>query len=155
MAILTPTSPHDSPSPVAPPSLEEVAVGTTANDGTGDPIRTAWSKTNENFAALLGALTGYAPQAWTVPDPLTADHNATVGSYCLRLNTTVGNLDVNLPPASGVEGHCLEIVKWDSSANDVICVLDGSDVFYGTTGVLTSQYEVLRLRSVGTGWLKV
>lgn len=155
MAILVPTNPSDNVSPTPLPDLEAVATGTTANDGTGDTVRAAWIKANDNFAILLGALTAYAPQAWIVPDVMTADHDATVGSYCLRLNTTAGNLDVNLPPAADVEGHCLEIVKWDSSTNDVICVLDGSDVFYGTTGVLTSQYEVLRLRSVGTGWLKV
>lgn len=145
----------DTPSPIATPTLDEVAIGTTPNDGTGDTIRAAWTKANENFGMMLGALQAAAPQAWDVTSVQTADYTATTGSVVIRMNTTAGNLDVNLPAAADVEGHYLEIVKWDSSSNDVICVLDGTDVFYGTAGTLTSQYEVLRLRSVGTGWLKV
>jgi hypothetical protein len=29
-----------------------IAIGTTANDGTGDPLRNAFNKTNENFTEL-------------------------------------------------------------------------------------------------------
>lgn len=29
-----------------------IGIGTTANDGTGDPIRTAFDKTNDNFTEL-------------------------------------------------------------------------------------------------------
>jgi hypothetical protein len=155
MAIIPIIDAPDTPSPIATPTLEEVAVGATANDGTGDTIRAAWTKSNENFGMMLGALQAAAPQAWDVTSVQTADYTATTGSVVIRMNTTAGDLDVILPAAADVEGHCLEIVKWDNSSNDVICVLDGTDVFYGTTGTLTSQYEVLRLRSVGTGWLKV
>jgi hypothetical protein len=33
-------------------ALQPINVGSAPNDGTGDPIRTAWQKTNENFAEL-------------------------------------------------------------------------------------------------------
>lgn len=155
MPALVPIDPKDEPSPVALPTLDEINTGTTANDGTGDTIRAAWTKSNKNYSKLLGALTGYAPQAWEVTSVQTANYTATVGSFCILMDTTSGNKNVTLPPAADVEGHCIEIVKWDSSTNDVICVLDGADVFYGTAGTVLSQYEVLRLRSVGTGWLKV
>lgn len=34
-----------------------IDVGSTANDGTGDPIRTAFTKTNDNFTELYNATT--------------------------------------------------------------------------------------------------
>jgi hypothetical protein len=34
-----------------------IDVGSTANDGTGDPIRTAFEKTNDNFTELYNATT--------------------------------------------------------------------------------------------------
>lgn len=33
-----------------------IGLGTVANDGTGDPIRDAFSKTNDNFVELYGWL---------------------------------------------------------------------------------------------------
>jgi hypothetical protein len=35
---------------------QSINIGTTANDGTGDPIRTAFDKTNQNFTELYGVL---------------------------------------------------------------------------------------------------
>lgn len=35
--------------------LEVINVGATANDGTGDPLRIAFEKVNNNFAALWGS----------------------------------------------------------------------------------------------------
>jgi hypothetical protein len=57
-----------------------IGIGTTANDGTGDPIRTAFDKTNDNFTELYdGAGVAddsitYAKLAdeFTTVDPLTA-----------------------------------------------------------------------------------
>ena len=38
-------------------AIQSVGIGSSANDGTGDPLRTAFTKINENFTevyALLG-----------------------------------------------------------------------------------------------------
>lgn len=35
-----------------------IGIGTVANDGTGDPIRTAFSKSESNFTELYGILGG-------------------------------------------------------------------------------------------------
>ena len=40
--------------------LHTVNVGTTANDGTGDPLRVAFQKVNSNFAAVVRSLGGVA-----------------------------------------------------------------------------------------------
>lgn len=147
--------PDEVKTPLPAPDLSSISTGTVPDDGTGDTPYSVGNKINDNFTEILAALNQAAPQAWAVSPIETTDYTVLVGSYCVRLNTTAGDLDVILPPALGVEGHCIEVVKWDNSANDVICVLDGPDVFYGTTGILTTQYETLRLRSVGNGWLKV
>lgn len=34
-------------------ALEVINIGTSANDGTGDPLRTAFTKTNNNFALIF------------------------------------------------------------------------------------------------------
>jgi hypothetical protein len=36
---------------------ENINVGAAANDGTGDPLRTAYIKTNNNFTELYNNLT--------------------------------------------------------------------------------------------------
>jgi hypothetical protein len=40
---------------------EIINVGTTPNDGLGDPLRTAFTKTNNNFAELYSRLQSDAP----------------------------------------------------------------------------------------------
>lgn len=51
-----------------------IGIGTTLNDGTGDPIRTAFSKTNDNFTEL------YATVAAQQPLGQTAGINAQTGT---------------------------------------------------------------------------
>ena len=42
-----------------------IGIGTTANDGTGDPLRTAMDKTNDNFTELYAGAGGVADGAIT------------------------------------------------------------------------------------------
>ena len=39
---------------------QTINIGTSANDGTGDPLRTAMSKTNDNFTELYNGAGGVA-----------------------------------------------------------------------------------------------
>lgn len=59
---------------------QTINIGTTANDGTGDPIRSAFDKTNDNFTELYNGA-GVADDSityskladeFTTIDPLTA-----------------------------------------------------------------------------------
>lgn len=52
-----------------------IGIGTTANDGTGDPIRTAFDKTNDNFTELYNGAGGVADGAVTTAK--LADDNVT------------------------------------------------------------------------------
>lgn len=38
---------------------QTIGIGTVANDGTGDPIRTAMDKVNDNFTELYGGIGAY------------------------------------------------------------------------------------------------
>jgi hypothetical protein len=38
---------------------QTIGIGSSANDGTGDPLRTAFNKTNENFTEVYNALRPY------------------------------------------------------------------------------------------------
>ena len=44
---------------------QTINIGTSANDGTGDPLRTAMSKTNDNFTELYNGAGGVADGAVT------------------------------------------------------------------------------------------
>lgn len=45
---------------------QTINIGTAANDGTGDPIRTAWTKSNANFTELYARPTGGGSGSGTV-----------------------------------------------------------------------------------------
>ena len=44
---------------------QTINIGTTANDGTGDPLRTAFDKTNDNFNELYAGAGGVADDSVT------------------------------------------------------------------------------------------
>lgn len=44
-------------------SQQNINIGASANDGNGDPLRTAFSKTQDNFTELYNRIGG----AWTFP----------------------------------------------------------------------------------------
>ena len=44
---------------------QTINIGTTANDGTGDPLRTAFNKANDNFTELYNGAGGVADDSVT------------------------------------------------------------------------------------------
>tara|TARA_R110001606_G_scaffold176725_1_gene323267 strand:+ start:2681 stop:3109 length:429 start_codon:yes stop_codon:yes gene_type:complete len=44
---------------------QTIGIGTTANDGTGDPLRTAFDKSNDNFTELYNGAGGIADDSVT------------------------------------------------------------------------------------------
>tara|TARA_R100001086_G_scaffold228370_1_gene147828 strand:+ start:861 stop:1502 length:642 start_codon:yes stop_codon:yes gene_type:complete len=59
-------------------AFSTVGVGTTANDGTGDPLRTAFQTINANFTALNGATQPVRASELTVGATSTGDTSADV-----------------------------------------------------------------------------
>ena len=58
---------------------QTIGIGTTANDGTGDPLRDAFDKVNDNFDEVYSAFT-------------FASNNATVANNVLIGNSTVNSV---------------------------------------------------------------
>lgn len=56
-------------------SIEVINVGSAPNDGTGDPLRTAYQKCNSNFAEL------YSRSQTTVPGSAVGSNGDTAGMY--------------------------------------------------------------------------
>jgi hypothetical protein len=61
-----------------------INIGTTANDGTGDPLRTAFDKINDNFVELYGADNNLN----------TLDANLDVNGYDITTGVTNGDIDI-------------------------------------------------------------
>lgn len=63
-----------------------IGVGTTANDGSGDPVRTAFQKANTNFTAVFSNIT-------TVSNTVTAN-TANITTVSNSVGTVAGNLTI-------------------------------------------------------------
>lgn len=66
-----------------------IGIGTTANDGTGDPLRTAFNKANQNFTELYnGAMPKSTPASASATGTLgTVVWDADYIYVCIATNT--------------------------------------------------------------------
>lgn len=87
-----------------------IGVGTTANDGTGDDLRTAFQKVNANFGWMGN--TGFNAANISVANEIDSVRASISG------NLTIGNLYV---PTSNTAGGTPGQVVWDSG-NIYVCV---------------------------------
>jgi len=72
---------------------QTINIGTTANDGTGDPLRTAFDKINDNFAELYGG----DDEASTILEHDTAPKlaaNLDVNNFQITSDVTNGNINI-------------------------------------------------------------
>jgi len=74
---------------------ENINIGTTANDGTGDPLRTALIKSNNNFTELY-SITGWESKFEATTQSLTASNN-----LITITGTSESNGGLNLLNANG------------------------------------------------------
>ena len=65
---------------------QTINIGTTANDGTGDPLRIAFDKVNDNFTEL------YSDDA--------ADVNSVSGGQSISVDTSTGDVTVSVTDGS-------------------------------------------------------
>jgi len=105
---------------------QNINIGSSANDGTGDPLRTAFDKINDNFVELYG----------TDNDINTLDANLDVNNF--EITTGVTNGDITVTP-NGTGSIKLGAMKFNgttlSSDDSTIININEGLIVDGTTNI--------------------
>jgi hypothetical protein len=126
-----------------------IGVGAAADDHTGDPVRSAFIKVNQNFSEL------YWPQRRVTASPIT------IGSGDVVINCAIssGSPTCNLPSASGRAGVPLIFKDCGGyfAAHPLTLTPTSGDAFDGlSTITLSTNYQRIQLRPYNdgttTGW---
>lgn len=86
---------------------QNIAIGTTANDGTGDTLRSAGQKINENFVEIyqrIGGDSDTLSSQITFEDSAIVFEGSTTDAYETRLTAVnpTGDRQVQIPNSSGI-----------------------------------------------------
>lgn len=68
-----------------------INIGSVANDGSGDPLRTAFSKTNDNFTELYSTVTPISGSVFKIPSLSTTE----IANVAAQNGDMVYNSDIN------------------------------------------------------------
>ena len=103
---------------------QNINIGSSANDGTGDPLRTAFDKINDNFVELYG----------TDDDSKTLANNLDVNGH--NIISTRSNEDIRILPAGtgGVIASAVRIAGTTISSDDSTQITIAENI--QTTGTL-------------------
>lgn len=82
-------------------SRQIIGIGAVANDGTGDPLRTAFDKANDNFGEL------YTPQIQSVASGATV--TPTFENDQVNITAQAAALDLANPSGTAVDGWGIAI----------------------------------------------
>ena len=94
---------------------QNINYGTTANDGTGDNLRVAMDKINDNFIELYG--------------DSSAENNLTFGVNSITASNTNGNISLNVNGTGTVQiNQGLLVNTGDESSNSIFSASDGTDL---------------------------
>ena len=85
-----------------------INIGSSANDGTGDPLRTAFDKINDNFAELYGGDN----------DINTLDANLNVNNFAITTGVTNGNITITPNGTGNINLGSITINGSQVSSND-------------------------------------
>lgn len=114
-----------------------INIGTLPNDGSGDPLRVAFQKSNDNFTELYGSVA-----ALPVTSVVDSDYTAGTTDYVVLVDNAGVAHTITLD--SAVDQGKPYIVKKITSAstvtidtNNVSCKIDGGDTY-----VLNSKESV-------------
>lgn len=113
-----------------------IGIGASANDGTGDPLRTAFDKSNDNFTELYDSIQ-ISETAWSVTDigPQVVTDGSSLNLLTLINNAThkdttnsdtYDQLDIVSNGIKTTYGGCKEIHTIRISFN----IISGTDQFY-------------------------
>ena len=131
---------------------QTINIGTVANDGTGDPLRTAFDKINDNFTELYSDDAGDVNSV-TAGDGLTG--NATTGAVTLDINVDDTTIEV-ATDALQVKDDGISYAKMAAEFTTA-AVISASDVDFSSAAVFTktlSANTTLTFSNVQTGMVK-
>jgi hypothetical protein len=103
---------------------KNIEVGTSANDGTGDPLRTAFTKINDNFVELYG----------TDNDINTLDANLDVSTFAITTGVTNGDITVTPNGTGSIKLGAMKFVGTTMSSDDSTQITIAENI--QTTGTL-------------------
>lgn len=103
---------------------QAINIGSSANDGTGDPLRTAFDKINDNFVELYG----------TDNDINTLDANLDVRTHAITTGVTNGNITVTPNGTGSINLGSITINGSQVSSNDSTQITLADNI--QTTGTL-------------------
>ena len=87
---------------------QSINIGSSANDGTGDPLRTAFDKINDNFVELYG----------TDNDINTLDANLDVNTFAITTGVTNGDITVTPNGTGSIKLGAMKFVGTTMSSDD-------------------------------------
>jgi len=87
---------------------QNINIGSSANDGTGDPLRTAFDKINDNFIELYGADN----------DINTLDANMDVNNYAITTGVTNGDVTITPNGTGSIKLGAMKFVGTTMSSDD-------------------------------------
>jgi trimeric autotransporter adhesin len=87
---------------------QAINIGSSANDGTGDPLRTAFDKINDNFVELYG----------TDNDINTLDANLNVNTFAITTGVTNGDITVTPNGTGNINLGSITVNGSQISSND-------------------------------------
>jgi len=103
---------------------QNINIGSSANDGTGDPLRTAFDKINDNFIELYGADN----------DINTLDANMDVNNYAITTGVTNGDVTITPNGTGSIKLGAMKFVGTTMSSDDSSQITLAENV--QTTGTL-------------------
>ena len=114
---------------------QNINIGSSANDGTGDPLRTAFDKINDNFVELYG----------TDNDINTLDANLDVSTFAITTGVTNGDITVTPNGTGSIKLGAMKFNGTTLSSDDSTIinineglVVDGTANISGATTLATS-----------------
>jgi len=107
---------------------QNINIGSTANDGTGDPLRTAFDKINDNFIELYGA----SPFGQQI----------TIAGNEISSNVTNANLKLTASGTGAIEMEGIQIAD-----NEILATRSNDDLKLTASGTGAVQLTNLKLAS--------
>jgi hypothetical protein len=82
---------------------QHINIGTTVNDGTGDRLRTAMDKVNDNFIEVY-------PLSFVVQTPVQGNITISILTFKDHIHTITGDSTLNLQDYASGDGGMIEVI---------------------------------------------